>query len=145
MTYGAIDFIALEFKNENLKKEVMPALLELVRNGTVRVIDLVIVQKAADGKFQAVEMQQLAPDMLAIFEPLHAEISGIIQQEDIEMLAEQMGNNTTAAALLFENLWSVKFKEAVLRAKGKLLMQVRLVDEDVQEAVAAIEKAEAKK
>jgi len=98
MTYGAIDFIALEFKNENLKKEVMPALLELVRNGTVRVIDLVIVQKAADGKFQAVEMQQLAPDMLAIFEPLHAEISGIIQQEDIEMLAEQMSNNTTAAA-----------------------------------------------
>jgi hypothetical protein len=145
MTYGAIDFIALEFKNENLKKEVMPALLELVRNGTVRVIDLVIVQKAADGKFQAVEMQQLAPDMLAIFEPLHAEISGIIQQEDIEMLAEQMSNNTTAAALLFENLWSVKFKEAVLRAKGKLLMQVRLLDEDVQEAVAAIERVDAKK
>ena len=145
MTYGAIDFLALEFKNENLKKEIMPALLELVRNGTVRVIDLVIVRKAADGKFQAVEMQQLAPDMLAIFEPLHAEVSGIIQQEDIEMLAEQMGNNTTAAALLFENLWSVKFKEAVLRAKGKLLMHARLLDEDVQEAMAAIERVEPKK
>jgi hypothetical protein len=123
----------------------MPALLELVRNGTVRVIDLVIVQKGADGKFQAVEMQQLAPDMLAIFEPLHAEISGIIQVEDIEALAEQMGNNTTAAALLFENLWSVKFKEAVLRAKGKLLMQVRLLDDDVKEAMGAIERSEAKK
>ena len=47
------------------------------------------------------------------------EVSGIIQVEDIEGLAEKMEKGTTAAALLFENLWAIKFKEAVLRANGR--------------------------
>ncbi len=45
MTYGPIDYLALEFKNEQLKGEILPALLELVKNKIVRVIDLVIIQK----------------------------------------------------------------------------------------------------
>jgi len=51
-------------------------------------------------------------------------VSGIIQVEDIDMIAEEMERNTTAAVMLFENLWAIKFKEAVLRANGKLLAQV---------------------
>ena len=45
MTYGPIDFIALEFKGNQFKGEIMPALVELIANKTIRVIDLVIVLK----------------------------------------------------------------------------------------------------
>ncbi len=31
MTYGAIDYLALEFKTERFKGEILPALLELVK------------------------------------------------------------------------------------------------------------------
>jgi hypothetical protein len=136
MTYGPIDFLALEFNNENLKGEILPALYELVQNKIVRVIDLVVIQKNADGGHEAVELQQLAPELLGVFDPLNAEISGMIQVEDIDMVAANMENNTTAAALLFENLWAIKFKEAVLRANGRLLTQVRIPQENVEEALA---------
>jgi uncharacterized membrane protein len=142
MTYGPIDFLALEFKTDQLKGEILPELLELVKNKIVRVIDLVIIQKYEDGHHEAAEMQQLAPDLLALFDPLEVETSGIIQVEDIADVAEAMENGTNAALLLFENLWAVKFKEAVLRANGRLLAQERIPHEVVEEAMEIFAKAE---
>ena len=122
MTYGPVDFIALEFKTDQLTGESLPALLELVEKQIVRIIDLVIIQKDQAGDYQVLEIEELAPDILAIFDPLDVEISGIIQVEDIEMIAEAMEDNTTAALLLFENLWAIKFGEAVTRASGRTVM-----------------------
>ncbi len=136
MTYGPIDFLALEFKGNQFKGEIMPALLELVNKEIVRVIDLVIVQKDADGKVTMREMQQVEPSVVAIFDPLKAQITGIIQLEDIEMIGEKVENNTTAAIMLFENLWPIKFREAVLNANGRLVMLERIPDAVVQETTA---------
>ena len=145
MSYGPVDFIALEFKTEQLKGEILPALLELVQKQTIRVVDLVMIQKYADGSHEAVEVQQLAPELLGVFDPLHAEISGIIQVEDIDMVADAMESNTLAAAMLFENLWAVKFKDAVIRANGKLLGQGRIPNEEIENVLAIFEKPESKK
>ncbi len=143
MTYGPIDYLVLEFQNDRLKGEIIPAIFELIENKTIKVIDLVIIQKDKDGNHGVVEVQELDPETLAIYDPLQAEVSGLIQVEDIDAIAEKMDNNTTAAAFLFENLWAIKFKEAVLRADGKLLEQVRLRHEDVEEALAKIAGTEA--
>jgi len=142
MTYGPIDFLALDFKTDQLKGEILPELLELVQNKIVRVIDLVIIQKYEDGHHEAMEMQQLAPDLLALFDPLEVEITGLIQAEDIDNMAEAMENGTNAALLLFENLWAVKFREAVLRADGRLLAHERIPFEVVDEALEIFAKAE---
>ena len=141
MTYGPIDFLALDFKTDQLKGEILPELLELVKNKIVRVIDLVIIQKYEDGHHEAMEMQQLAPELLALFDPLEVEISGIIQVEDIANVAEVMENGTNAAILLFENLWAVKFKDAVLRANGRLLAQERIPYQVVDEVLETFAKA----
>ena len=142
MTYGPIDFLALDFKTDQLKGEILPELLELVKNKIVRVIDLVIIQKYEDGHHEAMEMQQLAPELLALFDPLEVEITGLIQAEDIDNMAAAMENGTNAALLLFENLWAVKFREAVLRANGRLLAQERIPHAVVEESLEAFAKLE---
>jgi hypothetical protein len=143
MTYGPIDFLALEFKNENLKGEILPALLDLVNKKIVRIIDLVVIQKKEDGTHTALEMNQLTPELMGAFAPLRADVTGIIQVEDIDGIAEIMQNGSTAAALLFENLWAVQFKEAVLKAKGRLLEQTRVPGDEVEAALAKIGAVEA--
>ena len=143
MTYGPIDFLALEFKTDQLTGESLPALLELVRNQIVRVIDLVIIRKDQDGHYQVLEIEELAPDILSIFDPLQLEISGIIQVEDIELIAEAMEDNATAALLLFENLWAIKFGEAVTRASGRMVMYDRIPFEVVNETLELFARAEA--
>ncbi|MFC2053462.1 DUF6325 family protein [Chloroflexota bacterium] len=143
MSYGPIDFIALEFKSDQLTGETLPALLELVQKQIIRVIDLVIIQKDQGGNYQALEIEELTPDLFSIFEPLNAEISGIVQVEDIEVIAEAMEVNTTAAILLFENLWAIKFGDAAIRAGGRLVMFDRIPFEVVNETLEIFTQAEA--
>ena len=59
----------------------------------------------------------------------------MIKEVDAQMVGSNMENNSTAAVMLFENLWAVKFKEAVLNADGRLLMQERIPNEVVLEAL----------
>ena len=143
MTYGPIDFIALEFKGNNFKGEIIPALVELIANKTIRVIDLVIVLKDEKGKVEIAELQQLTPDIIAVFDPLDKEVNGLIKEVDATMVGRNMENNSTAAVMLFENLWAVKFKEAVLNADGRLLMQERIPNEVVLEALEDLSLPEA--
>ena len=142
MTYGPVDYLALEFKNEQLKGEILPELLDLVQKKILRVIDLVIIQKYADGHHEALEMEQLAPDLVRIFDPLDIEISGIVQVEDIDAIAEAMEDNTTAAVLLVENLWAIRFGEAVVRANGRLLAHERIPFEEINQAMQTFAQVE---
>jgi hypothetical protein len=143
MTYGPIDFLALEFQSDKLSGEILPELLELVEKKIVRLIDLVVIQKDQHGNHQALEMEQLAPDMLKVFDPLEVEISGIIQVEDIDAIAEGMEKNTMAALLLVENLWAIKFGEAVVRAKGRVLAHDRIPFEVINEVMDTFAQDEA--
>jgi uncharacterized membrane protein len=143
MTFGPVDFLAIEFKGNHFKGEIMPALLELVNNDTIHIIDLVIVQKDADGNVKMQELQQHDNAVLSLFDPRKAEVTGMIQEEDLLMMGEKIENNSTAAVMLFEHLWAIKFKQAVLNAKGRVVMQERIpheVVEEVFEAISAIEK-----
>jgi hypothetical protein len=142
MTYGPIDFIAIEFKTDQLTGESLPALIELVQKEIIRVIDLVIILKDQAGDYQVLEIEELAPDVLAVFDPLEIEISGIIQVEDIELIAEAMEDNTTAALLLFEDLWAIKVGEAVTRASGRMVMFDRIPFEVVNETMEIFAQAE---
>lgn len=137
MTLGPIDFVALEFKGNQFKGEILPALLELVNNGTIRLIDLVIVQKDQQGKVAMRELQQAGDANVSIFDPLKAEISGMITVADLDMIGEKLENNSTAAAMLIENTWAVKFKQAAQNANGRLVMFERIPDEVVREALEA--------
>ena len=143
MSYGPIDFIALEFKTDQLTGESLPELLELVQKEIVRVIDLVIILKDQAGATQVLEIEELAPDILAVFDPLQFEISGIIQVEDIVVIAAEMEDNATAALLLIENLWAIKFGEAVVRASGRMVMYDRIPFEVVNETLEIFAQAEA--
>jgi hypothetical protein len=135
MTYGPIDFVALEFKGNQFKGEILPAILELINNGTIRLIDLVIVQKDVLGAVTMRELQQTDTALVNIFDPHKAETGGMIKKEDLDMVGEKLEKNTTAAVMLFENLWAVKFVQAVLNANGRVVMQERIPRDVVDEAL----------
>jgi flagellar motor switch protein FliM len=144
MTYGPVDFVALEFKGNQFKGEIFPELMKLVNDGVVRVIDIIVVKKDADGNVTHQEMQEVDKSVLAVFDPLKAEINGMIQVEDIEMIGEKLENNCTAALLMFENLWAVNFVKAVENANGRSVMHVRIPHEVVVETMEKIAAGEAK-
>jgi hypothetical protein len=138
MTLGPIDFLALEFPGNRFKGEILSSIFELVEADIVRVLDLVIVLKDKEGNVVVRELQELDSDDVHVFDPLNAEVSSMITRGDIDMIAQQLESDCTAALMLFENLWALKTKQAMLDANGKLLMFERIPHESVEAALADI-------
>jgi uncharacterized membrane protein len=139
MTFGPIDFIALEFPGNRFKGEILPDLFELVDKDIIRIIDLVIITKDQDGQVAVRELRELDPAHIEIFSPLNAEVNQMITESDIDMIAEKLADNSTAGLLLIENLWAKKTQQAMMDANGRLVMFERIPHDVVEEALADIE------
>jgi hypothetical protein len=138
MTLGPIDFIALEFPGNRFRGEILPDLFELVDKEIIRIIDLVTITKDQDGQVTVRELRELDPAHIEVFNPLKAEASQLITESDIEMVAGQLADNSTAGLLLIENLWAKKTQQAMMDADGRLVMFERIPHDIVEEALADI-------
>jgi hypothetical protein len=137
MTYGPIDLIALEFPGNRFKGEILPQIFDLVEKEIIRVIDLVIIMKD-QGEVIVRELRELDASHMAMFDPLQAQVSQMITRADIDMIAGQLAENSTAGILLIENLWAKKTQQAMLDADGRLVLFERIPHDVVEEAVAEI-------
>ena len=139
MTYGPIDILALQFPdNTRLRGEALAALADLVANETIRIIDLVIVMKDADGNVAARELQELAPEFMLVINPLKPTITSLVTLNDVAAIGAELAPNTTAGIMLYENLWAIKFKEAILKAGAQLILQERIPQQVIVEELADI-------
>jgi hypothetical protein len=139
MTYGPIDILAIQFPdNTKLMGEGLAELIKLVENGTIRIIDLLVVMKDAEGNVAARELQELDPALIAVLDPLKPTITSLVTTNDVEALGEALAPNSTAGILLYENLWAIKFKEAILKANAQLILQERIPHQVIVEELADI-------
>ncbi|MCB0244499.1 MAG: hypothetical protein KDI12_13875 [Anaerolineae bacterium] len=134
MINGPVDFVAVGLKGGGLNMELVGNLLELVNSGIVRIIDAVVVIKDEDGEVEAMELEDLDAETVAMLKPLTDGLTGMVSLEDIAMISDLLENDTRVVMILFENLWPIKLREAALRNGGQLLIHVRLPDETVQQA-----------
>jgi hypothetical protein len=123
---GPIEYIVVEFPGNQFKGEIAPALAELVNNGTIRIIDLVFIKKDADGRIKTFELSDLAHDEAAVFEALEGEIDGLLNEEDISLASEMLQSNSSAAIMVFENVWAARLSNAIIRANGRLVDNARI-------------------
>jgi hypothetical protein len=131
---GPVDYLIVAFPGNQFKGEIIPAIAELIENGTVRVIDLAFVMKTDDGEMAAMELSELAPDVQAAFETLGIEVTGLFNEEDLQAAAEELDPGMSAALLVWENVWARKTAQAIRDAGGVLLDFDRLPHDVVQAA-----------
>jgi hypothetical protein len=135
MSVGPVEYMIVAFPGNQFKGEVIPALQELVDNGTINVIDLAFVIKDAEGNMAALEAGDLDSDVGAAFAKLGGANGGLLNQEDLEAAAEELEPNSSAALLVWEDVWATKLRDAILNAGGELLDLERLPGDVVQAAV----------
>jgi uncharacterized membrane protein len=132
--------MVVAFPGNKFNGEVLPAIAEQVEKGTIRIIDLAFVSKDADGNVTALEVSDLDSD---IGQGLHAllgdEKGGLINDEDIMAVAEEMEPNFSAGLLVWEDVWATKIKNAIIDSGGELWDLERIPYQVVD---AAIEWAE---
>ncbi len=142
MAVGSVEYAVIAFPGNNFKGEIIPAIKDLVDRGLVRILDLVVVKKDGDGNVEAVELSSLSHEERSIFDGLPYEVDGLFNTDDIEDIAAELPLQTTAGLIVWENVWSARFAEAVMNADGILLANERIPASAVK---AALEYYEANK
>ena len=129
-----VDYMIVAFPGNQFKGEIAPALADLVEKGTIRIIDLAFVAKDADGNIGAFELTDIDPDVRKGFENMGVEVNGLFNEEDLQAAGEELDPNSSAALLVWENLWARDVAQAIRNAGGELLDFERLPHEVVQAA-----------
>jgi hypothetical protein len=131
MAIGPVEYIILGFPGNRFNGEIAPELTKLVDSGTIRVLDLVFITKDDDGKVVAVEYED--HDDVALFNLLEGEVGGLISDEDIQYAGADLEPNSSAAVLIWEDVWAGPFV-AALRASGAVLVEGSRIPHDLIEA-----------
>jgi uncharacterized membrane protein len=129
-----VDYMIVAFPGNEFKGEIAPALADLVEKGTIRIIDLAFVAKDADGNIGAFELTDIDPDVRQGFENMGVEVNGLFNEDDLQAAGEELEPNSSAALLVWENLWARDVAQAIRNAGGELLDFERLPHEVVQAA-----------
>jgi hypothetical protein len=131
---GPVEYIIVAFPGNKFSGEIMPALADLVDSQTIRVIDLAFVAKDAEGNVAGFELSDLDPDVQAALEQMGAEETGLFNEDDLMAAGEALEPESSAALLVWEDLWAAPFVEAVRNADGVLVDHQRIPAEIVQAA-----------
>ncbi len=137
MGIGPVEYIVVGFPGNDFKGEIAPAIADLVGSGTIRVLDLVFIAKDAAGDFGAVEFDE--HDGLQAFASIDGEIGGVISNDDIEHAAEALEPSSSAALIVWEDLWAKPLLDALVNADAVLLEGARIPHDLIEPVVAGLE------
>ena len=137
---GPVEFLVLAFPGETIGADVIAPLAALRDSGGVRVIDTMVVTKAADGTVTAAELVDL-DQLRGVVDPAGNEVS-LMGEEDAAEAAELLEPGSSALLVLVEHLWATAAAEAFRRAGGHVAASVRIPPEYVSEAHRALATAQ---
>lgn len=125
-TIGPVEYLAFYFEGNQFNGDIMPSLTALLDKGMIRIIDLAVVSKDRESTVTILEANELQADVAEALIKLNGELTGLLSEEDLLMVAEELEPNNTAAAMLVEHVWATEFAQAIRNANGQLLMDVRI-------------------
>jgi hypothetical protein len=133
---GPVDYLVVEFPAgaKNFTGEMAAELLKLVDAGTIRVIDVLILDKNEDGSVDVTELSDV--EQLGELQSIEAELAELLAADDVDHLAAAMEPGSTAGVLIWENLWAAPFASAARRSGGQLIANGRI---PIQAIIASIE------
>ncbi|WP_433291804.1 DUF6325 family protein [Actinoplanes sp. CA-030573] len=132
---GPVDYLCIEFPPGSRPGEGLPHIVSLVDRGIIRVLDLRFLRKAADGTVNELVGEQI-DDGLALFQ---GAASGMLGGDDLEDAAKVLEPGSSAALIVYENVWAAPFAISVRKAGGQVIAGGRI---PIQSLLAALDASE---
>jgi hypothetical protein len=135
MPLGPVDVYIIGFPGNNFRGEIVPAILDQVEKGVIRVVDVLFVVKDLDGTVATLTIEDLGPEGAA-FAEVEVMQSGALNEEDADEVAEDIPAGSAALLIAYENTWMQDLVMAFARADAVVIDQIR-IPADVVNAVVA--------
>lgn len=131
---GPVDYMIVGFPGNQFTGEIAPALGKLVDDGIIRIIDIAFVAKDEAGNTLTMELTELDPQVQSALDDLGIEVGGLFNEDDLADAADGLEPNSSAALLVWENVWAREAAQKMRDAGGVLLAFERIPHEVVQAA-----------
>jgi len=132
-----VDVVIVGFPGNKFSGRIAPALMELVDNSTIRIIDLLFVSKDANGVITTIKAADVDADTGPGYLAINVVQPGALGPEDAEELEEDLAPNSSAMLIAFENIWARKLIEAARDADAVVMDHVRIPSDVVEAVVTA--------
>ncbi len=143
MSLAPVEVLTLVFPENRFNGEIVPELAKVVGNDTITIIDGLFVTVDADGETDYFEFDELDANSDARrLSDVIERVDGLLSDEDVAELAENLEPNSSAAILVFEHTWAKPLRDAIIDSGGIVLESIHVpgaVVEEVLDAVSALE------
>jgi hypothetical protein len=129
MAVGPVDVYIIGFPGNKFTGRIAPAIIELVENGTIRVLDLLFVMKDADGVVTSLKAADIDQEGAA-FLSIATTQPGALGPEDAEEVSDDLPPNSSA-------LWAGKLVDALQAADAVVIDSIRIPVDVVSAALDA--------
>ena len=134
-TYGPADLYVVAFPSEHVPDQIREAVLQTLGSGVIKLLDLVLVRRGQDGSTEVLEIESLGEEFdLTLIETTG---SGLVGQEDLDELIEEVEPGTSVLVFLFENTWARSIAAAV-RDTGAVVISAQRFPAEVVNEVAEL-------
>lgn len=139
--FGPIEYVAVEFPDGAITADGFEQLLEIVDNGTIRILDLEFVVKAADNSLRVVPAStfDLADFDLSQFD---GAASGLLDAGDIAAVGEDIAAGSVAAVLVYEELTVLPVLDAWVRSGARVITEGHISVDELADALNETENNE---
>jgi uncharacterized protein DUF6325 len=134
---GPVDWIVVEFPGSKLTGEIAPVIKDYQARGLIKVLDLLFMKKDKDGGLEAFEASDLGGTEIGELRSYEKDLAMVLSEQDVADLAETIEPGSSAAVLVWENLWAAPFGTAVRKAGGQLVASGRIPSQAIQAAIEA--------
>jgi hypothetical protein len=130
-----VELLIVEFGDSEFTGEIVAELGRLQEAGTINVIDALAVRKDAEGDIEWFE----AVDAGAELGDLVGEPSGLLGEEDVEAIADDLEPGTAVGMLVFEHTWATGLTDAIRNKGGRVVEMTTVPPAALAELAALIE------
>lgn len=135
-TLGPLEVVVLTLPGAENQGELLAILERVEAKSDVRVVDVAMVRRFADGSVDAIELADL-PEQARTPQRQAYAASHLLNEEDLAELAVLVQDlDSSAMALVVERTWERDIAEAVRAAGGELTAAARIPADQVDEVVA---------
>ncbi|GMA23284.1 hypothetical protein GCM10025864_10430 [Luteimicrobium album] len=126
--YGPADFYAISLSNGDVDDGVRQAVVDLLGNDAITVVDLLVVRKGEDG---TVDAGELAEGVVPGVDELGETGAQLASEEDVEAVAELLEPGSAALVAVIEHTWARGLVEALGKAGAEVVLAERIPAEVV--------------
>ena len=132
---GPVDLAVIGFAGELRQGGVRQAIADAVDRGAVRVLDVLLVRKDADGKVLMFDAESSGDSDELLGFP--TELPDLVGEEDARAIADEMPLDSTVLVIAWENSWAAQIAASIDELGGQVLVMERIPSADVNAVIDA--------